>query len=123
MKKTPTIFVLCLASLSVFAQTEDNLPGHYRCVASNLTSNIKNIEEATVEKTGDTYKFTWVTKDNKIFYGTGILSGENISIVFWNRGGMKGVVTYHIETSGNLTGKWTLSDSNLTGDEFCERLK
>lgn len=113
---------ICLLCASPISHAMVELSGHYRCTGIDTITKQGFDEDTTVIKTGNTYKFVWTDKDKKIFYGTGILNGENISIVFWDRQGTKGVVTYHREPSGNLTGRWAISDSQLTGDEFCERL-
>lgn len=101
-----------------------DISGRYRCRGNDFLNHTTFDEPTVVIKTGETFLFTWINK-NLAFNGTGILQERTVSTVFWTPSNMAspGVVTYQVLANGDLKGKWTIKDSKIIGDEYCEKLK
>jgi hypothetical protein len=100
-----------------------NIPGDYRCRGDDFINHKKFDEPTVVTQTGETYHFIW-QNDSMLFHGTGILHNQQLSIVYWvpiNSSNI-GVVTYQVLPNGDLSGKWTTKNGQITGKEYCEKI-
>lgn len=110
--------------IKLFAISDQELLGHYRCTGSDFLTHTQFDEPTMVEKKGDLFFFTWINK-NKLFYGKAVRSENVLSAIFWNSTNDldAGVVTYHILANGDFKGKWAHKNSHQMGDEYCVKLK
>ena len=82
-----------------------------------------------IVKVGLTYHLVWeitTEKSTQKMNGTGILNGDILSVVFRNsnkdQSGWVGVVSYRINSPGELEGKWTDFHGEEIGMEECNRV-
>lgn len=123
MKKIAFTSLILIISVAASATSPD-ITGRYRCTGDDFLNHTTFDEPSTLKKTGDTYTFEWHNK-NIVFNGTAIRLGETISAIFWSPTiptATPGVVTYHILPNGDLKGKWTIKEGQVTGNEYCQKL-
>ena len=78
--------------------------------------------KAAVQKSGDTYTVVWVFGQD-VHRGTGILSGDNFSVIFFVRQSpVPGLAVYKIEADGTLTGQFTVLGGKKVGAELWKRV-
>lgn len=106
------------------AQAAINLTGKYRCTGEDFLNNSTFDEPTTLTKTGGTYLFEWQNKNVK-FHGTAILLDQTLSAIFWAPtipAATPGIVAYKVLPNGDLQGRWSLKNGQITGKEFCKKL-
>lgn len=96
----------------------------YQCQGEDFLNRSTFDEPTRLTKTGTTYSFVWMNKQTA-FYGTSILLDDTLSSVFWTpkEPTLAGLVTYKILPNGDLKGRWTIKGSQISGDEYCKKLK
>jgi hypothetical protein len=92
--------------------------GRYRVSGNNPGGNGNYSGAVTVEKTGDTYKVTWLIGTDKQF-GTGI-GDQNFLAVSYQSGNNTGLALY-LESGGNWQGVWTYQNGTRLGNEVWTR--
>lgn len=102
-----------------------DISGKYRCTGTDFLNHGTFDEPTEVKKTGQTYSFHWTNKKLH-FYGTAIVYNSHVSSLFWTPtlpNATPGVVYYDILPNGDLKGRWTIKNSDQTGEEYCQKLK
>jgi hypothetical protein len=98
-----------------------NLDGEYEVYGHEMADGRYN-GKAAVAKNGDTYNVVWVFGQD-IHRGTGILSGDTFSVIFFVRQSpVPGLAVYKIETDGTLTGQFTVLGGKKVGAEMWKRV-
>ena len=92
--------------------------GSYRVNGSNPNDGSSYSGTVTVEKTGDTYKVTWVIA-GKTFTGTGI--GDNRFIAVSYRSGNAIGLALYGDAGSDWQGIWTYDGGTKTGTENWSR--
>lgn len=122
---------LCCSLLS-FADADSirDFSGSYHCTGYDPFSKTNYGGNTTVQKTGDTYQFTWdygvnAKGESRVYHGTGIYDKKSkmMGVIFSDPDhSSKGVQLYRVDKNGSLNGKWTLLGKTETSDETCEKL-
>jgi hypothetical protein len=92
------------------ADKEPAIEGSYQCKGENPGGN-EYKGKVEIKKKGDTYLINWELDSGEKYEGTGILTGDVLSVA-WSAGGATGVVSYKVEKSGKLAGKWSSLDGS-----------
>ena len=110
------LFTACLAP-AIAA----DLDGEYDVYGHEMADG-RYIGKAAVQKSGDTYTVVWVFGQD-IHRGTGILSGDTFSVIFFVRQSpVPGLAVYKIESDGTLTGQFTVLGGKKVGAEMWKRI-
>jgi hypothetical protein len=89
--------------------------GSYRVEGSNPGNSASRYSgTVTVERTGETYRVTWVF-NNQRHFGTGIVN-RGVFSVSWSGSNASGIVVYN-EDGSNWNGTWAVSDGRQLGRE------
>lgn len=117
--------VILLAALLVAAwltpATAAEIDGEYAVYGHEMADGRYNGKVA-VAKSGDTYAVVWVF-GNDIHRGTGILNGDNFSVIFFVRQSpVPGLAVYKVESDGTLTGQFTVLGGKKVGAEMWKRV-
>ncbi len=119
------LLILCSILLPIcLTNAAINLEGKYRCTGEDFLNNSTFDEPTILKKSGQTYTFEWQNKNLK-FMGTAILLENTLSAIFWIPtipSATPGVVTYKILPNGDLAGRWTTRNGQITGKEYCKKL-
>jgi hypothetical protein len=89
--------------------------GTYRVAGSNPTDGSKYSGTVTVQKTGDTYKVTWVISGSQ-YDGTGIGFNDFLAVSYAS-GSDTGLALYGQQADGGWKGVWTYAGSRKLGVE------
>ena len=92
--------------------------GTYKIEGNNPGGGSKYTGTVTVEKTGDTFRVTWMVGDNK-YVGTG-LGDKNFIAVSYRSGKETGLALYS-DDGGNWNGIWTYAGGRTMGIETWKR--
>jgi hypothetical protein len=92
--------------------------GDYRVEGNNPGGGAKYTGTVTVEKSGDTYRVTWVVGSTR-YIGTGI-GDKNFLAVSYTSGNETGLALYG-EDGGNWVGIWTNAGGRTLGAEAWKR--
>lgn len=107
--------VLCALSMPALA---DELEGRYAVRGVNPGGSGGYSGTATVEKTGDTYRVTWVIGSSR-YVGTAIGSPSGIAVTY--RAGDSTGVAIYTPVQGGFSGFWTYAGGRLIGEERWSR--
>lgn len=92
--------------------------GKYKVEGTNPGNGSSYSGTVTVEKTGDTYRVTWVVGGTR-YIGTGI-GDKNFIAVSYKSGSDTGLALYG-EDGGNWEGVWTYAGGHQLGSETWKR--
>jgi hypothetical protein len=106
--------VLVSASLSYAADPV----GRYRVIGSNPGSGSQYAGTATVERTGDTLRVTWII-GGVTYTGTGIGNDKGFAVAY-RTGNQTGVAIYGAKGDG-WEGAWTYTGGRSVGGETWTR--
>jgi hypothetical protein len=93
--------------------------GSYRVNGSNPNNGGSYSGTVTVEKTGQTYKVTWVFADQTTHIGTGI-GNDHFIAVSYHSANMTGLALYG-DAGSDWQGIWTYQGGTETGTENWSR--
>ena len=109
-------------TLVTLKKTKPDLPetvdivGKYRSELTESNGKVL-VTQATVEKRGDAYTVAYTRDDKRLFIGTAIRRGDQLSMA-WVSAGQAGVSVYKIEPGPKLAGDYTiLGGIGVTGKE------
>jgi hypothetical protein len=118
------LVILFSVFLPISIASAIDLEGKYRCTGEDFLNQSTFDEPTVLKKSGQTYTFEWQNKNLK-FMGTAIRLENTLSAIFWVPtipSATPGVVTYKILPNGDLEGRWTIRNGEITGKEYCKRL-
>lgn len=93
------------------------IEGRYRIEGTNPGQSRDYQGEAIVRKTGATYTMAWQLEQVRQI-GTGLLSGNVLSVTFMTVGGAgSGVASFEVQDDKVRRGTWTVIGAQVTGTE------
>ena len=92
--------------------------GRYRVIGSNPGNGAKYSGTVSVERTGDTYRVTWVIA-GQTYTGTGIGTGQGFAVAY--RSGSQTGIAYYVPRGNDWDGTWTYTGGRQVGGETWTR--
>ena len=116
--RTLAVTAIVMSLINAAAWAADPV-GSYRVNGSNPNNGGSYSGTVTVEKTGQTYKVTWVFADQTTHIGTGI-GNDHFIAVSYHSGNATGLALYG-DAGSDWQGIWTYQDGTETGTENWSR--
>lgn len=117
-------FILLVAALALVAlglpadAWAQVVEGQYAIYGKELSGESGYTGKVAVSKQGATYTVIWLI-GNEVHTGTGILSGDVLSVTFIARGSpVPGLAVYTVQPDGILTGQFTVLGGRKVGAEI-----
>lgn len=117
--------ILLGAALSAFtfcAALAQDMTGEYVMEGANPGGSGRYTGRVALALTGDTYQVAWIIGKAR-HVGTGIVTGDTLSVVYQQDANNLGIAVYKIGSDGTLTGRWTVLGGKKVGSETWRKEK
>lgn len=109
------IGLIILATAAAFGQTRD-ITGIYAATGTNPGGRGAYRGDVIVVEDGEVYQVAWTIAGAR-HVGTGVLRGNQFSVVYAPEGQGTGIAVYELQPDGNLDGVWTNLGGSTLGSE------